>query len=267
MMLGAATRSELYRTLRNGRPLFWAYFAFPLLALLLAVVSEVQLAGAPGGRPLADIAARALGAAGNPIVHLFYAVGAATLFAGEYRWETWRLLVPRNSRANIVGAKFVVFALFVSISLAAGLVADLLPRGIGQALSASSTAWELSPGQLGRLAIAFAASLVEAMLIGSIAALVAVATRAFTPAILLPFLLSLGISFTLAYSAPSAKLDLLLLLPPHAADAIRSWAAAGPDGAVSASVAWSATAALAAWLTLLVVAATMIFQRQDLAKE
>ncbi len=129
MTLPSAIRAELYRTVRNRHPLFWAFFAVPLLFLLLAILREVQLAGAPTEPSLAHVVIRSLRTAGNPMVHLFYAVGAATLFAGEYHWQTWRVLVPRNSRPNIVCAKFATYGFFLSLSLIACLVGPDATRG------------------------------------------------------------------------------------------------------------------------------------------
>ena len=50
---------------------------------------------------------------------IFTVAGAAALFAGEYRWETWRLLVPRNSPLIIFWPKFVIFTVAAAISILA----------------------------------------------------------------------------------------------------------------------------------------------------
>ena len=36
---------------------------------------------------------------------MFVLIGAATIYAGDYRWETWRLISARNSRVNLLLAK------------------------------------------------------------------------------------------------------------------------------------------------------------------
>ncbi len=265
MTLPSAIRAELYRTARNKAPLFWAFFAVPLLFLLLAILREVQLAGAPTEHSLAHVVIRSLRTAGNPMVHLFYAIGAATLFAGEYHWQTWRVLVPRNSRTNIVCAKFATYGFFLSLSLIACLVADLMPRLIVQALAANST-WELNPVEGARLGVAFIGSLFEGQVIGSIVALVAIATRSLLAAVLLPFLMSLCVTLGLAYLMPSHGLDLLLLAPSHAGDVIRSWAAADAERETSGGAAFFGLVSLVMWLILTVIATIMTFQRQDLAR-
>ena len=38
----------------------------------------------------------------------FVLIGAATIYAGDYRWETWRLISARNTRSNLLAGKVVV---------------------------------------------------------------------------------------------------------------------------------------------------------------
>lgn len=270
MMLRAALRGELYRTLRNAGPLFWAYAAIPLVMILFALVVEIfvglRMQGVPASRPFAEIAVRPFAAAGNPIVHLFYAVGAATLFAGEYRWETWRLLVPRNRRAYLVAAKFLVYAMLVAASLVATFALTLAIRFGGQVIGGWPIGWATDPSALLRLIVAAAASIVEATAFGGIVACVAIASRSLTAAILLPFLLSLGSVFALEYLGHQAALDAMLLIPSQAGDAVRAWAA-GAAPTLGASGAAAACASLAAWAAATLAAAIFLFRRQDLAKE
>jgi ABC-2 type transport system permease protein len=266
--LAGAFRGELYRTLRNGSPLFWAYCAVPLVMILMALVVELSVgldvSKARGMRPFADVAVAPLATAGNPIAHLFYAVGAATLFGGEYRWETWRLLAPRNRRSRLVGAKFLVFALLVAASLLAGLAATLAVRLLGAAVDGFSLGWKADGATLLRLAAAFAGSVAEAAILGGVAACVAIATRSVTAAILLPFLLSTSAVFALEYYSPPALLDAMLLIPSHSGDALRSWAGGGP---VDSTTALASLAALVFLALLPAAAAVLMFKRQDLARE
>lgn len=268
MTLGAAFRGELYRTARNGAPLFWAYCSVPLMMALMALIVELSVSldvsEARGTRPFADVAVAPLAAAGNPIVHLFYAVGAATLFAGEYRWETWRLLAPRNRRSNLVAAKFLVFALFVAASLLAGLAATLAVRALGSVVDGFALGWKPDAATLLRLAAAFAGGIAEAAILGGAAACVAIVTRSLTSAILLPFLLSTGAVFALEYYSPAALLDPTLLVPSHAGDALRAWSG---GGAVKVSTALAALLVLMLEALLLAAAGILLFKRQDLAKE
>ena len=269
-MLRAAFRGELFRTLRNAGPLFWGYAAIPLIMLLFALTVEIfvamRLQGVPADRPFADIAVRPFAAAGNPIVHLFYAVGAATLFAGEYRWETWRLLVPRSRRGSLVAAKFLVYLLLVAASLLTLFAGTIAIRTVGQLLTGGAAGWETDAAALLRLLVAAVGSLLEAAAFGGLVAWVAIASRSLTAAILLPFLLSLGIVLGLEYLNPQAALDLMLIVPTHAGDALRSWAAGGATH-LGTSGAAAALLALAAWTALTLAAATVLFARQDLAKE
>jgi ABC-2 type transport system permease protein len=64
-------------------------------------------------------------AGGRDLRGLFLMIGAAAILAGDYRWETWRLLTPRNTRQNLLLAKLVVVgeAIFWSLALTALLSA------------------------------------------------------------------------------------------------------------------------------------------------
>jgi len=269
-MLRAAFRGELFRTLRNAGPLFWGYGAIPLIMLLFALTVEIfvamQLQGVPADRPFADIAVRPIAAAGNPIVHLFYAVGAATLFAGDYRWETWRLLVPRSRRGSLVAAKFLVYLLLVAASLFVLFAGTIAIRFLGQLLTSGGGGWQTDGAALFRVAVAALGSLLEAAAFGGLVACVAIASRSLTAAILLPFLLSLGVVLGLEYLNAQAAADLMLLVPTHAGDALRSWAAGGA-AAMGAGGAAAALVALAAWTAVALAAAILLFARQDLARE
>ena len=60
-----------------------------------------------------------LGTMQSSIFQIFAIVGAAILFAGEYRWETWRAILPRNDRTAVMFAKLLVFALAIAASILA----------------------------------------------------------------------------------------------------------------------------------------------------
>src|SRR5581483_12138693 len=119
-MLADAFAAELYKLLRNRSTWFWGFCAAPLGVLLfnLALDTYIKehmhvLPGLDMGRQIVT----ALGLAGSSFVQIFFAAGAAAIFAGEYRWESWRLLTPRNSRVNLMAAKFLVYMLFCVFSL------------------------------------------------------------------------------------------------------------------------------------------------------
>ncbi|AHE55841.1 ABC transporter permease [Sphingomonas sanxanigenens] len=266
-MIADAIRAELFRARRNRVMLFWAYGFVPLFALLLGVALEnvmrVEDAGLLGAANPVALAMRGLNAAGNPIAALFYAIGAASLFAGDYRYESWRLATPRNRRANLILGKVAVFAMFAAVSLLLSMLADVL-SGLYQPLRyGSAVMWPAGAGWIGALAAGFAGSLLEMLVVAAMAGLGAVATRSLLGGALPAFLLALAQSMALGFVSRGPALDRYLLAPAQAGDAVRGWAAGG----VPNEVALAGAGVLVLWLVVLVAGTAMLFERQDLARE
>lgn len=182
MMLRQAMSAEAYRAVRNPRALFWAYALVPLFILIFGLGIELAVrietrSAIPPVEPL-RLAIRSLGAGGNPVAQLFYAIGAAALVANEYRWESWRLIAPRNTRPNLILAKYAIYLSCTAISLVAIIAAELGSTLAGAAIKGAPVAWTVAgaPGWPG-LAAAWAASLAELAALGAIAMAGAVATR------------------------------------------------------------------------------------------
>jgi ABC-2 type transport system permease protein len=265
MSLRAAVQSELFRATRSGQTLFWAYGLVPAGLLLVGIVSTFQYDTAPA--PIRfEVLLRVFGAAGNPFVHLLYAIGAATLFAGEYGWETLRLIVPRNSRANIILAKFGTYALLVFLSLIGSFLAVLLPSAILLLLLGTAEAG-LPDLLVPRLLAALFGSLLEAVVIGAAVALIAIVSRSLMASIIVPFLGSLGTTVLIEYLAPPPDTSILLPLPPVAGDAVRYWAEGAADNPAGAQLLLLAFLSLTLWSAALVAASVIAFKEQDLASE
>lgn len=266
-MIADAIRAELFRAQRNRVALFWAYGFVPLFALLLGVALEsmirVDNVGLLGATNPVGAALRGLSAAGNPIAALFYAIGAAGLFAGDYRYESWRLATPRNRRANLILGKVAVFAAFAALSLLLSMLADVVSGFYQPLLNGAPVVWPAGAGWIGALAAGFAGSLLEMLVVGAMAALGAVATRSLLGGALPAFLIALGQSLSLGFVSRGPALDRYLLAPAQAGDAVRSWAAGGIPG----DVALAGAGVLVGWVLVLVVGAVVLFDRQDLARE
>ena len=267
MNLRAAVSSELFRAVRSGPSLFWAYGLVPAMLLLMAAPSQLRLDDVAAAPLRFEALVRAVGAAGNPFVHLFYAIGASTLFAGDYGWETWRLILPRNSRANIILAKFATYGLFILASLAASLMAFVMPSAVILLFTGGLGAWVFDAGLVMHLLVAALASLLEALVIGGAVAVVAVITRSAVAAITCPFLGSLGLTLLLDYLSPPLTSELLLALPPYAGDVVRFWAEGSDANAVTGEMVGLALASLASAAAGLIAATTILFDQQDLANE
>ena len=123
-MLADSILSELYRLSRNRMAVFWSALFVPLLFVVGGIafhlitksqVAEMTSKLAPGAAAslgatnLGNDLVQAAGISANGAVLVFMLIGAATLYAGDYRWETWRLISARNSRLNLILGKVGAF--------------------------------------------------------------------------------------------------------------------------------------------------------------
>ena len=128
-MLVDAIRAEGFRLTKNRTAVFWSALFVPILSVVISGLTSLVLKGgetkllgetrAPAeltdmlGRGTLDMGEALITAAGslaNPLMLLFVLIGAATIYAGDYRWETWRLISARNSRSNLILAKLGIVA-------------------------------------------------------------------------------------------------------------------------------------------------------------
>lgn len=285
-MLADAIRSESYRLLKNRTAVFWSVFFVPVVGLAISIFSFFmlkskadQLAGklppelALGG-PL-DLGASLAGNAGdlaNPAILAFLLIGAATLYAGDYRWETWRLISARNTRPNLLLGKvgvlkflalaaMLVFLLIGSVSdVAKGLIFD------------RPMTFSFGAEQAAQFGLLFVLSFVRVVQFLMISLLAATLTRSLLAALFIPLVVGVG-QFFLGQFAPMLGLEAgdwlaQLLMPGLAFDTLKTLikggiAAAGmPDG-----VMIKAIVSLAVWSFAPLAAAIAWFGRQDLSKE
>lgn len=263
-------RAELLKQRRQGAPMLWGFLAVPAFATLFAFGLELAVPASGGVHIAASVhplrsAIRALSIAGNPFAQLFYAAGATAFFAVEYRYATWRLIVPRTGRVSLLLAKAIGFALCAAASVALLTGGDLaaslvLPLTHGFALS------DVPPATLPNLALAFGVSVLELFALGGTVALLAVVTRSTLGALLPAFLLSFLLAGAEGLLNLSGDTLATLPLPTLAADAVRSWIAGG-EGAASGGAAAIGAVALVAWCALTYGVAAFLFSRQDLTGE
>lgn len=263
-------RAEIRKQLRQRASLFWGFAAMPLLMTLAALVLELAMPAAAGlGTAVHPIrsAMRAVSLAGNPIAQLFYASGAAAFFAVEYRYATWRLIVPRRSRAGLFAAKAIGFCLFAAVSLLLLLAGDVA-ASLLVPLARHAAVADAPPATLPNLGLAFAVGAAELVALGGTASLLAVVTRSQLGTLLPVFLLSFAAAGAEAIFNLSGNALALIPLPTFAADAVRSWLAADADVAgASGGAAAIGAAVLAGWSVATYGLAGWLFSRQDLARE
>lgn len=280
-----AVSSEAFKLRRNVRTSFFAWLFLPSISLVLGLANELWIEEAmrrPRGGPILDFGpfdiGQALMGAMQPsamsLLILFCLIGAAVLFAGEYRWETWRLMTPRNTRLNQLGGKILVYALASAASYVLFALASVVTGLIGAAADSQQIRLGLDGDvllqALGRFGIGWTL-LLQA---GAVAALAGVATRSIMAALLVPLGLGIAQSILRAIAGVMMPGDVKWwqpwALPELSADLLRAALAGAPPlpgMEVSAALVWTAGLALAAWIVLGYGGALLLFRRQDLSKE
>lgn len=290
-MLVDAIRAEGFRLSRNRTALFWSLVFVPMIMLVIGAVTNFVLKGsetkilgdekmppelkealARGTLDLADALVTAAGNFANPLLLLFVLIGAATIYAGDYRWETWRLISARNSRGNLLLAKLAVVAMLALAAMAFMLVASLAENLIKAAVFERT----LTFGMTGEKALQFLGftglSWLRILQFTMMGMLAAVVTRSLLAALFVPLVFGVAQFFTPQMLAPMGVMPdawLSVLVNPGAAtDVIQAVikggveAAALPDGLVPK--AWTS---LALWTLIPLAGALAWFRRQDLSKE
>lgn len=285
-MLADAIRSETYRLSRNRTALFWSVLFVPVIGLLLATIgfvvakaNEAKLVGKlppelMKGDPL-DLGLTLVKSAGdfaNPAILMFVLIGAATIYAGDYRWETWRLISARNTRSNLLAGKVVVVALLMIAATVAALVSDVIASLIQAAVFGRPLTFSMTGGaaaDFGLLALTGWARILQFTMLGLLAA---VMTRSLLAALFAPLVIGIGQFFLPQILMPMGVTPdgwlLPLLSPGMATDLLKAVIQGGtatadlPDHALLKGVL-----GLALWIVVPFAAAVAWFNKQDLSKE
>ena len=202
----------------------------------------------------------------------------AVVFAGEYGWNTWKLIVPHRRRASLIAAKYALTLILFAISFVLtailltglnladdALTGDTAPAGLTAALL-----WESHS----RAALAAVAPMLVAIAYASLAAIL---TRSTVAALVIAIVATtieqivVGFGPQLYFKFPSIVWPLYHLLPGHhianLAEYIREGAAlkrAFPDGRI-VDLSWTTSLAiLVAWIAALCGATFAAFRRQDI---
>lgn len=272
---------------RRHRATWSLVWIFPIgIVVIYAIGIAVQLAR--GSPPEEDPNSAALwvqnaasfwNAPTNGLVRYLVAAFTAVVFAGEYGWNTWKLIVPHRPRASLIGAKYVaVIVLLYAAFVAAALLmtgmrwledvatGDPIPDGIGFAALAWAH-WQGLVATLPAVLLTVAYASVAAILAGS-------TTAAIVIGIVVTTLEELFRSFgsALAYTVPGAE-ALYQVVPGYHVANLATWIQHGqarllqlpfPSGNAM-GWGWEASlAVVAAWVVGLVALTFYRFGRQDL---
>jgi ABC-type transport system involved in multi-copper enzyme maturation permease subunit len=216
----------------------------------------------------------------NPLARLMLMGFAAVTFGGEYQWQTWKNVVPRQSRTALVLVKFVTLGLFITISFGVaslvwglGLLAIAALTGGDTSLLPAYSSWADFLASYGITAVV---SFAAVMIAVSYAVIGALLTRTVLGAAIVGFtatmmeeLSPLFVLILQRVTGWDAALDLYRLTPTFTLSNIGSWLSNGRAFTLigfdytPASLSFSLLV-LIGWLLGLLLAATLIFQRQDI---
>ncbi|RZJ03067.1 MAG: hypothetical protein EON89_13050 [Brevundimonas sp.] len=291
-MLADAIRAEGFRLSKSRTTWFWSVFFVPIISLAFSVIGAVVMKAneakmlesidkmPPGAAQMfgktpinvAEALATAAGKLDNPMLLAFVLIGAATLYAADYRWETWRLISARNTRRNLLAGKVAVTAMLSLVAMLVMLAAGLGETFIQAAVFKRGLTFDLTSQMVGQFFALSGLSLLRIIQFTLLGLLAAVVTRSLLAALFIPLVAGVAQFFSPQLFAgmgmtPDQWLP-ALFNPGGATDALKVWAAGGPmAGLLPDGLVLKAWIAMAIWTLLPLVGALAWFQKQDLSKE
>lgn len=282
-MLRDAFAADWLRLMKARGTLIWSLAPIPVVYLGYVILlhwgfgqqarktgTQAMLA-ASGPIDLVHQASEVLGGVHYVLNIPFLLVAGCAIFAADYRWETWRLVTPRNTRINLMLAKIALFGALSAASLLIFVLLAFVGGLIGGAMNGVSVVLTQDAGVLlPRLAMMYGLSWLELMVFGAAAAVLAVFTRSQFAAFFLTLVWAVvqGI-MQLSMQAPdpaNPPLQHLALMPGYSADFLKAVVRAGDMVPETHSV-WPAMGFLLFWAIGLGVVAVLAFNRQDLTRE
>lgn len=280
-MLNAISAEALkFRRHRATWGLVWIWPLGVIFILTVAII--VQVAKGEVGRPESvagwiDDAADFWQVAAEPMGRYLICAFVAVMFAGEYGWNTWKLIVPHRARNSLIAAKYVVALALLICGFALGaFLFNLLnwfkDLATGTPIPAGITAGALLKAH----GLAFLAALASILFTAAYASLAAILTRSTIAALVIGLVLTTVEGLFRFFApmlepyAPGLIGGLYQVLPGYHLASLAKWLTEGqvlivpfPSGPFSMMPGASA-AIVAAWTVLLVLLTFRVFRRQDI---
>lgn len=290
-MWADATRAEAFRLIHSRTTWFWSVIFLPILTLVFGVIAawvmksnmerlaadtdappELKAMLVSGPMNLGESLLQSAGNLAGPGLLLFTLIGAATVYAGDYRWETWRLLRPRNGRIALVVGKVLVVTGLSLIAMIVLTAATMMSEALRGVIFNRTLGFSLDGGETAALFALWGLAALRVSQFLMLGLLAAVATRSLMAALFVP--LAVGVAQFLAPNLLGAMGQapdswIVLLASPGAALAalqglLDPTAVALADPGLLPLKAWLS---LIGWTVLPLAGALVLFQRQDLSKE
>ncbi|QLQ12934.1 MAG: hypothetical protein HZY74_05995 [Brevundimonas sp.] len=294
-MLFDALTAESFKFTRNRVAVFWSLLFLPIMVVVSGIAqgwvmrSRVhQLNEAltpPGGtEPMINLAGAGspVNLAGSMLTHsgelasamviLFALIGITSIWASDYRFETWRLIIARNSRSNLLWGKVAVAGMLVIGVMALVLLTNVISGVIQAGFMARPVAFNMSGQEAGATLGLFGLNWLRLMQVAGLGLLTAIVTRSLLATLFVPLVLTVaqaalpGILMGMGVGPDSWTS--LLLSPGQGVTFLGGLIAS--DGIMqqfSSTVGYKSVLGLALWLLLPFAGAFLLFQRQDLSKE
>jgi hypothetical protein len=215
---------------------------------------------------------------GNTVGRYLIAAFVAVVFAGEYGWNTWKLIVPHRSRSALIAAKYALVLILFATSFVLTALLTIFFSWLdnvltGDTIPAGITAAALF-GMHGKAALAALGPILVTVAYASLAAIL---TRSTIAALVISIIaisleqLIYGFGPMMYDKAPALVSALYHGLPGHHLANVTEWLRTGaalarefPGGRVVA-LGWAVSAGvLLAWVAALVAAVFAAFRRQDI---
>ena len=268
---------------------------FPLLAVVIIVVLALILALSATARSGFDEdgpslwTEQAIGVwniPNNPIGRLILLGFTAVVFAGEYQWQTWKNVVPRNRRWALILVKFAALGTFVVLAFVLmsilwavgwGMLTQLADSTYGPAVSRS-----VLTDFAGDYALAAGLAFTSTLIAAGYAALAGMLTRSILGGVLVGFaatffenLSIVGLALIGYFLDIPRIVHLYRLTPGYNLLNVASWIndnkAAGMDVEVGSQVSYVfsdglafSVVILAVWVVGLIGLTAYLFQKQDI---
>lgn len=285
-MLFDAFRAESLRLLRNRTVMFWSVLFTPIVFAVGGVIyhmvaksraPDLTKAGIPeamGSAPvnLGEALTLGAGSGANGVTLVMMLIAAATLYAGDYRWETWRLISARNTRLNLLLGKVGVLKLLALLAMLAFLVACFVYTVAQGLVFERPLTFDYGATEWGQFALLWLLSLVRIVQYAMIALLAAVLTRSLMAALFVPYALGFVQSIFGQLAMPLLGWEPTswasqLLLPGLAYDTLKAAVQVGQGPEAATLLVVKAILSLALWTLVPLAGAVVWFRRQDLSKE
>jgi hypothetical protein len=261
--------------------LVWLYPIGLLLIFALLITGGVVSTSTPGHPSLEEWlreTAMVWAAPSNTLGRYLLAAFVAVAFAGEYGWNTWKLIVPHRTRASLITAKFAVILLLLIAAYTLGALVSVLGSWLEDVATGDTIPSGITVGGLLRVHGETAlASLAPGLITIGYAALASVLTRSTIAGLVIAIVAitveQLFFNFAPVFSmkAPGLVWTLYHILPGYHFANLSSWIGSGAALSVplprsgTVSLSWMASAgAASAWVAALAGATFASFGRQDL---